>query len=377
MKNKIKFLFLTPVQLDARIGKRIQKITEYNVSFKIASFKRCYYKGIEYENGIIVLGKIENRKYIKRLYKIIKASKIIYKILKENKINTVYCFSFDFLLISVILKKIFSLNYLVVYEVADIREVFLRETIISSIFRIIDRILILNTDLIVATSYRYISEYYKKMLRIKKLKYIIIENKIDYDSMKNKQKNNILIKSSKLLKIGYFGLFRDENSWAVLKKITSNLNNVEVHLWGFPFGIKTFEQDITEFDNIIYHGEYLSPRDLGKIYSSVDIVWACYPRYNNNVNNWQWAMTNRFYESCYFRKPMIVDINSLQCQLVTKYGIGYCVDIFDINSILKLISNINKAELHRFKINFRQLPTSVYLHSDEHLSLIKTIMTML
>lgn len=56
------------------------------------------------------------------------------------------------------------------------------------------------------------------MLRIKKLKYIIIENKIDYDSMKKKQKNNILIKSSKLLKIGYFGLFRDENSWAVLKR---------------------------------------------------------------------------------------------------------------------------------------------------------------
>ena len=125
---------------------------------------------------------------------------------------------------------------------------------------------------------------------------------------------------------------------------------------------------------ITYNGEFMWPVDLEKMYCSVDVVWGCYPYGDSAPGNWQWAKTNRFYESCFFRKPLITLLNSADAAVVSKLNIGFSVDLSDINKTVEfLMSKLSKEYLASLTNNLGQVPEQSYLYMDDHDRLIKSI----
>ena len=117
------------------------------------------------------------------------------------------------------------------------------------------------------------------------------------------------------LRIGYFGLLRDEWSWNVLEMLASrNPDSFEIVFAGLPISPKDIPQRVLKYANIKYLGEYRSPADLPNLYRSIDKVWACY-RYIEPFDwNLRWTIPNRFFESCAFKKPVFARLGCPFCQ---------------------------------------------------------------
>ena len=136
-------------------------------------------------------------------------------------------------------------------------------------------------------------------------------------------------------------------------------------------------QLVEKYDNIAYLGEYRSPEDLQSLYERVDIVWACYPFPSAEEFNWRWARTNRFYESCQFKKPMIALKGSGDAYDVEKYGIGMTVENNSIESVAKKISEIQAEDLKDWGKNIASLPEAIYTYTTEVVNLEQALIGLL
>ena len=140
---------------------------------------------------------------------------------------------------------------------------------------------------------------------------------------------------------------------------------------GLP-GIKTQNEydELVSTEGVVNEGPYVVPDDLSEMYNSVDMVWACYPYQGKEAGNWCWARTIRFYESCYFKKPVFVQTGTEDCKTVEQYGIGACLDLENIDGTVDYILSLSDDEISKWKKSMNELPENVYMHSDEHEKLI-------
>ena len=257
-----------------------------------------------------------------------------------------------------------------VYEVADIRDILLKKNINSFFLRWLERVLIKKIDLLVVTSKAYITDYYEEIQGLKNIRYIVIENKLNTEMGLKKNITNRINKDN-IIRIGYFGLIRCKRSWQILKKVACNSKGrIQIYIRGIPMGIDNFDKEANETPNIIYDGPYIAPDDLPSIYNNVDLVWSCYPYQGKNVGNWCWARTNRFYESCYFKKPMIAQSETQDGEVVKERNLGICVNLSDIDGTVNNILRITREELFRWYKNVSKLSQKYYLYTDEHKKLL-------
>ncbi len=262
-----------------------------------------------------------------------------------------------------------------VYEVGDIREVLLSQGPVGYVMRAIERLILSHSSLIVATSQAFITGYYEAIQGIKGLPYLVIENKLNFKELNSDLQALVFQKQfSTPLRIGYFGLLRCRRSWEILKKVASLAKGrVEILVRGFNMGLKNFEKDVESIPGITYEGPFISPDDLPSIYGLVDIVWACYPYQGNGLGNWRWARTNRFYEACFFHKPMLAQLGTEDGRVVEKFGLGICLDLSDVGKAVETILNIRESEVTEWQSHISRLPKSLYIYTNEHEQLFNKI----
>ena len=101
--------------------------------------------------------------------------------------------------------------------------------------------------------------------------------------------------------------------------------------------------------NFEYRGKYRSPDDLPSLYEDVDLIWACYPGPEVTDPDWRWALSicrsNRFYESCFFQKPLISLSESGDGLVVDRFQIGLGLTDQTTNGVTKAISAISPDKL--------------------------------
>jgi succinoglycan biosynthesis protein ExoL len=122
---------------------------------------------------------------------------------------------------------------------------------------------------------------------------------------------------------------------------------------------------IEELANVTYLGEFRSPDDLPSLYSDIDILWGCYPYPDSDDHNWRWARTNRFYESCFYQKPIIALRDSGDALVVEQHDIGPIVHGPDIGTAVEALSKITRDDLTRWQENISKLPRDVYVYTHE------------
>jgi len=349
----MKFTFLLSSTIHVRFIKRVEIIGKLVDQIQVFAFERKgSYPGKKIDFEIDTLGEIIHVSYVKRLIIITISINKIRKAIKNT--DVIYTFGLD------------------IYEVGDIREILIGKAPINNLARFFEKFLLRYVSVLVITSKAFYTEYFKKVQNTKSLRYHVVENKLDTDIMSASRSQEIAGKNNKEFTIGYFGVLRCARTLEILKMLAEKgKGKIIIYLRGLP-GIKT-QKEYDQFvstDGVVNEGPYVVPDDLSVMYNSVDMVWACFPYQGKEAGNWCWAKTIRFYESCYFKKPVFVQTGTEDCKTVEQYGIGICLDLEKIETTVDYILSLSDAEISEWKKNINILPEHVYMYSDEHEKLI-------
>lgn len=366
----MKILYILPVLGQPRYSKRIDMLKEAGSSPTVAAFERDYHKGRLPSIEIKRLGFIESGRYFKRLKIYLLSLRKIRYLAKKN--NVVYSFGFDVFLLSYFATV--GLSCKRVLEVADIRKLQTGDSFKAKLFRFVERVFSSKIDLLIVTSEKYYTEYYCKWLNVS-LNYLVVENKLEPSCLDSRPKT--AVESADFIKkvsVGYFGLLRCAWSAKVLYTLAKKYpNKFKIILAGHWFLEKEMLEMLVELDNVIFLGEYKSPDDLNKIYSQVDIVWSCYSPFEKNNYNSYWAKTNRFYESLFYSKPMVVTKNSADEASVLKYNIGLSIDGKFEEAADYVCSHVCPETINAWSINMRNVPSKLFLYTNEADNIISNI----
>lgn len=365
----MRILFLFQTIEHVRFRKRVRLLEEAGVTASVLYFERRSYPGEELSCQHKSLGIISHRNYLKRLLPFIKSSWLIRKWAKDN--SFIYAFGLDMFLLA----WVATLGYKkkLIYEVGDIREALIGSGLKNRMFRLLERFLVKRSELLVVTSEAYLSEYFSAIQDLENVSSFVMENKLVRGWFNEKNNHYFSSNRNDHITIGYFGVLRCARSWDILKTLAEEGQGAyRVYLRGVSRIIELKKE--MGINHLEYAGPYLVPDDLPEMYGKVDLVWACYPYQAKGKGNWQWAKTVRFYEACYFKKPLIVQAGTKDGQVVQDYDLGLVIDMNEgVEKVVKCLQDISWEDIARWKENLLKLPEEIYLHTDEHKRLIEKL----
>ena len=368
-KKGYKILSALPVLGQPRDAKRIAMLQAAGFSVEVVTFQRNHHKGRIPDCPITLLGRINNGQYFRRIILMIFTIPLMRRAIRRN--HLLYASGPDMALLAIIANV--GLGRPIVFEVGDIRKIQVSSGALGTLVRLVDRVVAKFSKLLVVTAKDFVDGYYRKRLNIK-TPAIVLENKLENQELDFEQNKSLSPVRIKPLKIGYFGVLRCDWSWKVLEKLAlSEPNNIKIIIAGHILEPTDLIERAAKLLNVEFRGEYRSPQDLSSLYSDLDFVWACYPppeNKNKNKNkNWRWAQmicrSNRFYESCYFKKPIISVAGSGDAKEVERYGIGEVVSDQAIDSMITTLTKITQEKLLRWDESLSKLPKSVYEYTTE------------
>lgn len=364
-------LFMLPVLGQPRHAKRISMLQQNGFYVEVVAFERDYHNGRLPKCNVEILGKVDKGQYFRRAVKLLKIIPGLRRAIRRN--HLVYTFGSDMALIAIIAST--GLGRPIILEIGDIQRIQVSSGLIGWVVRALDKSIIKSISLLVVTAKGYLEGYYKDWLKVRP-RSLVIENKLEPadDSINNTDSYTTTAGiqfKDRPLRIGYFGLLRCDWSWKVLETLAIDKGDmIEVIVAGLPVVPADIEKRAEKIPNIKFLGEYQSPNDLPNLYGSVDIIWGCYPQPKSGDCNWRWARTNRFYESCYFKKPIITLAGSGDAKEVEHLEIGVNINgNTGIKEIIDTLSSIKSDELDKWQKNLMRLPRNIYEYTTETLEL--------
>ena len=280
-----------------------------NEGFQVeaVAFERDYHRGRLPNCNVTFLGKVKNGQYFVRLFKLLWAIPTIRQAIRRNK--AVYALGQDVAFISSLAGL--GLGRPVIMEVGDIVGLQVADSFAGRIFRLFDSIVTSRYSLLVVISEGFLNTYYKSWLGIS-IPSLVIENKLSSadlpkkPSFYRKRLSDEMISRGRPIRIGYFGLLRDDWSWKVLSSLAaSHSEKFEIVFAGFPVNPINICELVKDSSNMFYLGEYKSPDQLPEIYNKIDMVWACYPKIKSNDWNLKWEGRIDFTKVVFLASPAL------------------------------------------------------------------------
>ncbi len=368
----MRITFLLPVPNQPRYKKRIDGLKACGAEATVYAFEREYLPHGGARLGYRSLGFLESGRYWRRIPALAKAAWITHRDLRQS--DAIYCFGTDLAAIGIVARLLARRRVPVTLERGDIGPSLLGASFRSRLLRWFERGVLKRCHLVVVTSPDYITHYFAAVQRQPKDKFFVVENKIDVELPLPVPLP--AWDGTRPLRIGYFGLLRDAVSWRILEAAVAQFpDRFELVVYGRPAGIPDFEESVRRHPGITYGGEYEWPDDLPKLYDAVDLVWACFPKTPEvrRHNLWQWPMTNRFYEACAYRKPMVAQVNSADGRRTVALGIGLVVDTDDPQATIQALLDVTPDNLEGWRQAMLAVPDSVFRYGDEHCQLLRSL----
>lgn len=306
-------IVIAPTTSQPRYHKRVRQLSTF-FPVRIFAFNRGYYEKNFFPKSFpyISLGKINDRNYLKRVYKLIYAISKVRKNLPPNKDLVFYAFSLD----CVITAKLAGIKngYL---EVSDL----IMSKGIGKFAWILEKIITRDVLGLVLTSKAFYSDYYRYRLNLPSKKVYIIDNKVD------KTLANIRPKLKEINKerivIGLIGLLRYEKPIRLLISLVKRKPE-KLILECFGDGPSRYLIENNACENIRYNGSFQNPDKIPEIYSKIDINYAVY---DNSLLNVRLALPNKLFESAFFGVPIVCCDSTFVGKIAKNWGIGDTVRI--------------------------------------------------
>ena len=214
---------------------------------------------------------------------------------------------------------------IVIYEVADLRENFIKHPGKKITKKIIDfaicqfeRKVFNCVSLLVVTSIKFYTEHYAKFFpqeRVLEMPNMPEQN--IFSSYKRKTRSDEFV-------VAFIGGIRYINQMKLLIDATKNIN-VKVFFAGAGDGNKNqleLEQYCKDKNWVKISGKFDYKKDIVHLYEAADCIYSVYDADNPNVRI---ALPNKLYEAIICELPIIVAQNTYLSELVEKAGVGISV----------------------------------------------------
>lgn len=359
---------LLPVASQPRYHKRIRGLQKVGMNVYGFCFNRPYFRGAPLPCKIERLGTLKHGSYLKRFFNIIFSSKRLTNKIADN--DVIYAFGADMVLLALLMR--WGSSNKIIYEIGDLRPAHFASGILSSLVRALERYAVKRAHVVVVTARGFADEFICRHLGASIDKIRVIENKLDLPS--SGRPTPALWQPGNPITIGYFGLLRCKRSWRTLKEVVRlGQGSVKVLVWGYPLGVDIkAEAEVEPF--VEYRGEFVSPDDLASMYSGIDLVWGCYPTPDHfGPGNWRWARTNRFYEACYFRRPIVALSGTDEADEVEALQIGMGLDLRDCKKAASRLLSALPENLHSWQSNVAKVLADRCVYVNEHENLVKSL----
>ena len=349
-----------------RDSKRIAMLQQAGFEVEAVAFEREQHDCRLPDCPVERLAKIPHGRYSQRILPQIAALPTIRRAIRRNHI--VYASGPDMALSAVVAGL--GLGRPVILEVGDIRKAQVSKGIVGFLTRLIERYTVNACKLLVVTAPGFLDEYYRKWVKTR-TPALVMENKQEepeagFASIEPSTPFEKKPLMDRPLRIGYFGVLRCEWSWRVLEALAlARPDEVEIVAAGYILNSLDIPARAEKLSNVEFLGEFRSPDDLPNLYGNVDLIWGCYPYPDSDDWNWRWARTNRFYESCFFQKPIIALRESGDAGEVERHDIGLIVSGPRIEPVVDALTAISPDDLARWQDNLSRLPHEVYVYTTE------------
>ena len=222
-------------------------------------------------------------------------------------------------------------NTRVVYEVADLRESYIKDTKKSFFQKLVDA-QICHTerrkfdivDLLVLTSMKFYDAHYSDFVPKDKIVFVPNMPELEpFDGFRGKEEKRPFV-------LGFIGGIRYLPQMYMMVDAAKEAG-VQVVIAGASVGTNSaFIDYCKEQKHVTLLGKYNYAKDIARLYGMMDAIYSVYDADNANVRI---ALPNKLYESVYCGLPIIVAKNTYLSEIVNEWGVGVAV------------SHNNKAEL--------------------------------
>lgn len=185
-----------------------------------------------------------------------------------------------------------------IFECLDIHRLLLRSNLMGQLLRTIETRLVEQVDLILTSSPRFVSEYFKPRNLNRPIK--ILENKILLPDHSFARSTQAPRPGGPPWKIGWFGMLRCRRSFEILSSVARACDGrLQVVIAGRPSPkeFPNFAELVGKAPFVTFLGPYRLEQ-LPALYGSVHFSWAV--DYFEQGLNSSWLLPNRVYESSFF-----------------------------------------------------------------------------
>ena len=300
---------------------------DLNMKYTFICWNRNNDKLNDYDN-VVVFNKTsyESDSFVKKIYGYFLFSLFVKKHLKYNK--------YEFLTVHTIACAIFIKSILKQKKyILDIRD-------FSPLVPFFSNSLLFLVQNSLATMIS--SNAYKKWLP-KNHQYILSHNirKTDLDINKF---DSCMIQSNNKIEVLTIGQIRDFSSNSKLIKCLRNSEYFNLKFIGDGTELINLKKYSIDINNIEFSGRY-NKKDESRLVIKSDVINILLP----NTPEAMTQMTNRFYLGLIFRKPMMVNKDSIQAYYVEKFNLGLTISYYDNihNELLGYFKNFNSKEFEK------------------------------
>lgn len=210
---------------------------------------------------------------------------------------------------------------------------------------LIEKIIIRNVNYLFLAS-----KYFKPFYSGKKT--LLIDN-----IPPNQNSNTNALKSTKnrIIRIGFVGKLRYPELYRLVIECINKFDNLQFHFYGDGSAgeiLRDFSNKLNT-NNIFFHGLF-NKNELEKIYSEIDLLWACYPPSNYNV---KYATSNKALESLHFNTPCVFSSGTLLAKDYKSKNLGFSINPNNKSEINYFFENLNHEKLDTVSKNIFDVDT--------------------
>jgi len=319
----------------------ISSLLPQNFKAYYVTWNRQGRSDIPTENTFVFTNKIKNLRSLKFLLIIKKYILFIDKIISEKNPQLLIISHYSLYLPFLILSKKKGIR--VILDVHDLPS--FTNIIPFKFVLFIEKLLIKNVSHIILAS-----KYFKSFYSNKRT--LVIDN---IPPSKNLTTKSINIAEDAIIKIGFVGKLRYPDLYKLVIECVNDFDNLEFHFYGNGSAEEVLLDYSRELKakNIFFHGVF-NKKYLNKIYSKIDLLWACYPSNNYNV---KYATSNKALESIFFKTPCVFSSGTLLAEDYKNKNIGFSINSNNKSEIINFLKNINVVKLNYMKDNIKKEDT--------------------